>query len=69
MTSKCSVNSRCNYFDLLQIDGILLCKNCNSIFHKERKIKKILIRYCNKQLINLRSNIPYCINCHRYVYV
>ena len=69
MTLKCSVSSRCDNSDLLQLDNILLCRNCKSIFYKEKKFKRALIHCCNKQLVNLRSNIPYCLNCHRSAYV
>ena len=58
----CSKISRCDNFDLIKVDNYHLC---NSIFKKD---EKILIKCCNKQIINLRTNIPYCINCHRFVY-
>ena len=69
MTLKCSNKSRYHNFDLLQLDDILLCRNCKSIFYKERKFKRILIHCCNKQLVKHQSNIPYCLNYHRPVYV
>ena len=34
----CSYSSRCNKFDLIEIDGVFLCKNCNVIFNKPFKI-------------------------------
>ena len=30
----CSDNSRCNKFDLIEIDSMFICKNCNAIFNK-----------------------------------
>ena len=62
---SCSKISRCDNFDLIKVDNYHLCLSCNSIFKKN---KKVLIKCCNKQIINLRTNIPYCINCYRFVY-
>ena len=58
----CSNISRCNNFNLIKADNYYLC---NSIFKKD---KKFLIKCCKNQIINFHTNIPYCINCHRYVY-
>ena len=70
MSVKCSNISRCNTFKLLQIEDILLCQSCNSISKRGTKfLKKIFIHCCKNQIINHRTNIPYCINCNRFVYV
>ena len=61
----CANISRCDNFDLIKIDNYHLCLSCNSIFKKD---KKILIKCCKNQIINLQTNIPYCINCHRFAY-
>ena len=34
----CSDNSRCKKFDLIKVDGMFICKNCNVIFNKPFKI-------------------------------
>ena len=60
----CSNNSRCDNFNLIKIDNYHICLSCNTIFKKD---KKILINCCKKQIIN-HTNIPYCKNCHRFVY-
>ena len=62
----CSDNSRCKKFDLIEVDGIFICKNCNAIFIR---LFKIVINCCRKIFINRRTNIPYCINCKKIVYV
>ena len=62
---KCSNISRCNNFKLINIDNNFLCLTCYSTFEKN---KKILIKYCKNQMINHRTNIPYCINCYRFTY-
>ena len=61
----CSNISRCDNFDLIKIDNYNLCLSCNSIFKKD---KKILINCCKKQKVNYQTNLPYCINCHRFVF-
>ena len=60
---KCSNILRCNNFKLISIDNNFLCLTCYSIFKKN---KKILIKCCKNQIINHRTNIPYCINCYRF---
>ena len=62
----CSDSSRCKKFDLIEVDVMFICKNCNVIFNKPFKIA---INCCKKRLINRRSNIPYCKNCKKFVYV
>ena len=61
----CSIISRCDNFDLIKVDNYNLCLSCNTIFKKD---KKILIKCCNKQKDNFHTNIPYCINFHRFVF-
>ena len=61
----CTNISRCNNYNLIQVDNYFLCLSCNSIFEKN---KKILIKCCKNQIINFHTNIPYCINCHSFVY-
>ena len=61
----CSNNSRCDNFNLIKVDNYHICLSCNNIFKKN---KKILINCCKNQKIKNHSNIPYCINCHRFVY-
>ena len=63
----CSSNSRCKNFDLIEIENIFLCKICNAIFHKS--LGKIVIPCSKRRLINLKSNIPYCVHCNKLVYV
>ena len=58
----CSDFTRCRNFDLIEIDSMFICKNCNAIFHKP--LRKVVIRCCKRRLINNRSNIPYCIHCN-----
>ena len=65
MSVICSINSRCQNFNLIKIDNNFLCLKCNSIFKKD---KKILIKCCKNQMINHRTIIAYCINCYRFVY-
>ena len=43
----CSDNSRCKKFDLIEVDGIFICKNCNVIFNKPFKI---IINCCKKKI-------------------
>ena len=61
----CSNNSRCDNFNLIKIDNYYICLSCNNIFKKN---KKILINCCKNQIIKQHTNIPYCINCQRFVY-
>ena len=61
----CSDNSRCNKFNLIEVNGIFICKNCNAIFN--RSLRKVVIRCCKKRFINRRSNIAYCKNCKKFV--
>ena len=63
---KCANISRCKNFNIINIDNNYLCLTCSSIFKKNKK--KILIKCCKEQIINRRTNIPYCINCYRTVY-
>ena len=51
----CSDNSRCKNFNLIEVDNMFICKNCNAIFNKPFKI---IFNCCKKDL--LKSNIPYC---------
>ena len=44
----CSDNSRCKKFDLIEVDGIIICKNCNAIFNRPFKI---VINCCKKDLL------------------
>ena len=62
----CSDNSRCKKFDSIEAVNMFVCKNCNVNFNKPFKI---LINCCKKRFINRRSNIPYCKNCKKFVYV
>ena len=61
----CSNNSRCDNFNLIKVDNYHICLSCNNIFKKN---KRILINCCKNQIINQHTNIPYCKNCHRFVY-
>ena len=45
----CSDNSRCKKFDLIEVDSIFICKNCNAIFDKPFKI---VINCFKKRFIN-----------------
>ena len=62
----CSDFTRCDKFDLIEIDSVFICKSCNVIFHKQLKV---VIPCCNRRLINYKTNIPYCKNCNKVVYV
>ena len=62
---SCSNISRCDNFDLIKVDNNFFCLKCYSIF---KKTKKVLINCCNNQMINHRTNIPYCIHCYSFVY-
>ena len=42
----CSDNSRCNKFNLIEIDGIFICKNCNAI-----NLLKLLLIVVKKDLL------------------
>ena len=44
----CSDNSRCKNFNLIEVDNMFICKNCNTIFNKPFKI---VINYCRKNLL------------------
>ena len=61
----CSNNSRCDNFNLIKVDNYHICLSCNTIFKKN---KKTLINCCKNQIIKNHTNIPFCINCHRFVY-
>ena len=61
----CSNNSRCNNFNLIKVDNYHMCLSCNTILKKN---KKILINCCKKQKVNYQTNLPYCINCYRFVF-
>ena len=61
----CTNISRCNNYNLIQVDNYHLSLSCNSIFKKN---KKILIKRCKNQIINFHTNIPYCISCHSFIY-
>ena len=41
----CSDNSRCKKFNFIEVDHMLICKNCNAIFSKPFKI---VINCCKK---------------------
>ena len=62
----CSDFIRCDKFDLIEIDGVFIRKSCNVIFHKQLKVA---IPCCKRRLINYKTNIPYCKNCNKVVYV
>ena len=62
----CSDNSRCKKIYLIEVDNMFVCKNCNVIFNKPFKI---VINCCKKRCINRKSNIPYCKNCKKFVYI
>ena len=62
---SCSNNSRCDNFNLIKVDNYHICLSCNNILKKN---KKTLINCCKNQIIKQHTNIPYCINCHRFVY-
>ena len=51
----CSDFTRCKNFDLIEIDVVFICKNCNAIFHKQLKV----VIPCKKRLINNRSTTRY----------
>ena len=61
----CSNNSRCDNFNSIKVDNYHICLSCNNIFKKN---KKTLINCCKNQKIKYHTNIPFCINCHRFVY-
>ena len=62
---SCSNIFRCGNFNLIKIDNYHICLSCNTIFKKD---KKILINCCKKQKVNYQTNLPYCINCYRFVF-
>ena len=43
-----SDNSRCKKFNLIEVDNIFVCKNCNAIFNEAYKI---VINCCKKDLL------------------
>ena len=61
----CTYVSRCNNSKLIYFDNIYICINCSSIFRKHyRKLnRKILVKYCDNQIINNSYNKPICDNC------
>ena len=61
-----SDNSKCEKFNLIEVDNMFICKNCNTIFNKPFKI---VINCCEKIFVNRKSNIPHCKNCKKFVYV
>ena len=61
----CSNISPCENYNLIKVDNFHICLSCNSIFKKN---KKVLIKCCKNQIINHHTNLPYCINCYRFVY-
>ena len=40
----CSDNSRCKKFDLIEVNGIFICKNYNTIFNKPFKILLTVVK-------------------------
>ena len=62
----CSDNSRCEKFNLIEVDNMFICKNCNTIFNKPFKI---VINCCEKRFVKRKPNIPHCKNCNKFVYV
>ena len=42
-----SDNSKCNKFNLIEVDNMFVCKNCNAIFNKPFKI---VINFCKKMI-------------------
>ena len=62
----CSDNSRCKKFNLIEVDNMFICKNCNTIFNKPFKI---VINCCKNRFINRKSNISFCKNCKKFVCV
>ena len=62
----CSDNSRCKKFDLIEVDNMFISKNCNVIFNRPFRI---VINRCRKRFIDRRTNIPYCKNYKKFVYV
>ena len=62
----CSHNSRCKNFNSIEFDYMFICNNCDTIFNKKFKI---VINCCKKRYFNRKSNIPYCKNCKKFVYV
>ena len=63
----CSDFSRCKNFNLIEVDGMFICKNCDVVFNRPFKI---IINCCRKRFINRRTNVKkYCKNCKKFVYV
>ena len=50
----CSDNLRCKKFNLIEVDNMFICKNCNAIFNKPFKI---VINCCKKSFINRKNQI------------
>ena len=40
----CSDNSRCKKFNLIEVDNMLIIKNCNAIFNKPFKLLLIVVK-------------------------
>ena len=61
----CSYTTRCDNSKLIYFDNIFICQNCSSIFKKPNKKlnKKIVKKFCDKQIIDYKYNIPICDNC------
>ena len=45
---------------------MFICKNCNAIFNNRLKSLLIVVK---KRFINRKSNIPFCKNCKKFVYL
>ena len=61
----CSYTTRCNNSKLIYFDNIFICQNYSSIFKKHyRKLnREILVKCCDKQIINNSYNNRICNNC------
>ena len=53
----CSDNSRCKEFDLIEVDNMFICKNCNVIFNKPFKI----VINCSKKDSLINDQIFYIV--------
>ena len=62
---NCSYTSRCDNPKLIYFEDIYICRNCSSIFRKHYKKlnREILVKCCDKQIINNSYNKPICDNC------
>ena len=61
---KCSNLNRCDKPISISFENIHICQNCDAIFQKGTKyVKDIIIKCCNRQNINKKSNIQYCNSC------